>query len=94
MRGWILSCTMLVAVASGAARAQIYEWRDESGAKHFSNNLQSIPEERRSVARVMIEDKSTGQGGREAPKVAVPDAGPGEARAAARRARKDARSTP
>lgn len=47
---------MLAAVAllAGAARADIYEWRDTSGARHFTNNKQAVPAEYQTSARILV----------------------------------------
>lgn len=47
---------MLAAVAllAGTARADIYEWRDTSGARHFTNNKQAVPAEYQTSARILV----------------------------------------
>jgi len=49
-------CVVLVAVAllAGAARADIYEWRDASGARHFTNDKQGVPAEYQTSARTLV----------------------------------------
>jgi hypothetical protein len=42
------------ALLAGVARADIYEWRDPSGARHFTNNRQAVPEEYRDAVRTLI----------------------------------------
>src|SRR5262245_11666781 len=51
------------------ARADIYEWRDPSGARHFTNNKDAVPEEYRAAARTLI-------AGWERPPVAEPAPAP------------------
>jgi hypothetical protein len=48
---------MLAAVLSTVARAEIYEWSDETGTNHFTTSADRIPAEHRSSARVMVKDK-------------------------------------
>lgn len=47
---------MLAAVTllAGAARADIYEWRDGSGARHFTNDKQGVPAEYQGAARILV----------------------------------------
>ena len=42
-------------VASGAA-ADILEWRDEHGVRHFTNLREEIPAERRATAQVVVNE--------------------------------------
>lgn len=44
----------LVALGSSSAWAQIYEWRDEGGSRHFTNDMEDIPETQRDGARVVV----------------------------------------
>jgi hypothetical protein len=39
-----------------AARGDIYEWRDPSGARHFTNSKQGVPEAYQTTARVLVSD--------------------------------------
>jgi hypothetical protein len=39
---------------AGAARADIYEWRDAAGARHFTNDKQGVPAEYQTAATVLV----------------------------------------
>ena len=56
MRWECASALVVVALLATAARADIYEWRDPSGARHFTNNKDAVPEEYRADARTLIAD--------------------------------------
>ncbi len=43
-------------VIATSAGAEIYEWRDPSGARHFTNSSEGVPAEYRSSAHVLIAD--------------------------------------
>ncbi|MDX2167412.1 MAG: DUF4124 domain-containing protein [Deltaproteobacteria bacterium] len=51
---------MLLAVSAVAlarvASADIYEWTDSGGARHFTNHRESVPAAQREAARVLIAD--------------------------------------
>jgi len=51
-----IATILLVAFAGEyrPVRAEIYEWTDDSGARHFDTSLQRVPEERRDEARVVV----------------------------------------
>lgn len=42
---------LLIALLPGQALAQMYQWEDEQGTVHYTNELQSVPEPFRSRAR-------------------------------------------
>lgn len=71
---------MLLAVTllAGAARADVYEWRDADGARHFTNSLQGVPSEYQSAATVIVADwthsAATGSDTTAAPAAPVPQA--------------------
>ena len=44
----------LVTLGWGAASAQVYEWRDANGSRHFTNALADIPDAQRDGARVVV----------------------------------------
>src|SRR5262247_2727517 len=48
----LAALTLLAAVA----QADIYEWRDASGARHYTNNIMAVPSEYQAEARTMITD--------------------------------------
>lgn len=45
-----------VTLLAGAARADVYEWRDASGARHFTNNKQGVPTEYQATVRIIVAD--------------------------------------
>lgn len=45
----------LVAFLTSIAGAQIYEWVDESGVRHFTNSIASLPDMARTQVRVVVE---------------------------------------
>jgi hypothetical protein len=51
----VIAALMLLA---SAARADIYEWSDASGARHFTNDKRGVPEEYQDSARVFVADWS------------------------------------
>jgi hypothetical protein len=53
MSSKVILALAFAAVASGA-RAEIYEWRDSSGSRHFTNNKESVPHEHRTALRVVL----------------------------------------
>lgn len=55
MRLPLLLVGFAVALAS-SARADIYEWTDAGGARHFTNHRDSVPAAERDAARVLIAD--------------------------------------
>jgi len=55
----LLAVLMLVLLA-GAARADIFEWRDADGTRHFTNNKEGVPGTER--ARVMITEQPASPG--------------------------------
>ena len=88
MRPWIIWCTMVVSLAAGVVQAEIYEWHDAEGVKHFTNNIESIPAEYRSDPHIVVEATPAPAGG-EAPRVNAPRPTPREhSSATARRKRK------
>ncbi|MGH7789107.1 MAG: hypothetical protein ACRERC_19710 [Candidatus Binatia bacterium] len=54
-RGTLALAVIAFAVPAAAA-AEILEWRDASGARHFTNSRQGVPAEFQSAARVLIAD--------------------------------------
>jgi hypothetical protein len=48
---WAGVLLFLVALLPGQALAQMYQWEDEQGTVHYTNELQSVPEPFRSRAR-------------------------------------------
>ncbi|MEO8603402.1 MAG: DUF4124 domain-containing protein [bacterium] len=55
MRRW-LGLVFAVSLAAATAHADIYEWADESGARHFTNHREIVPEMQRASAHVLIAD--------------------------------------
>jgi hypothetical protein len=56
MRACLL-CNALVLVAA-VARADILEWRDAQGSRHFTNSRESVPSERQSTVRVLVAERA------------------------------------
>lgn len=54
MKAGLLSVLLLVVAAS--ARADIIEWRDEHGVRHFTNVRGEVPGEYREVAQVVVDE--------------------------------------
>jgi hypothetical protein len=55
MRLPLLLVGFVVALVA-SARADIYEWTDAGGARHFTNHRESVPADARDGARVLIAD--------------------------------------
>jgi hypothetical protein len=49
-----LVLALVFLLAAGGARAEIYEWRDQAGSRHFTNNRDAVPPEHREGARVVV----------------------------------------
>jgi hypothetical protein len=47
---------MVLLLAGTTARADIYEWRDSSGARHFTNSMDGVPAAYQANAHVLIAD--------------------------------------
>lgn len=45
---------VLLVLGGSASNAQIYEWRDASGSRNFTNDVEDIPEELREQAKVFV----------------------------------------
>lgn len=57
----LLTTVALLGAASGAA-AQIYEWGADANNRHYANSLDSIPEEARSSARLVVDEPPPREG--------------------------------
>jgi len=53
---WCLALVMTVGVYARVARADIYEWTDDSGARHFTNHRETVPAAERDSAQVVVAD--------------------------------------
>jgi hypothetical protein len=52
-------CWAVIAAAvlfASTGRAEVYEWRDDSGARHFTNSMQGVPAEYQTAVRVVVAD--------------------------------------
>ena len=70
-------CLVIAAVifaTASLARADIYEWRDASGARHFTNNKAGVPSEYQESARVLISDWQASAAAATAPATLAPPA--------------------
>lgn len=47
--------TMSLILVSGV-RAEIYEWRDDAGSRHFTNVIDSVPAEQRNDPKVIVRE--------------------------------------
>ena len=56
---WVGILAVLVLVAS-PTRGQIYEWRD-NGVRHFTNDIDGVPADQQSTARVVIRKLKTAE---------------------------------
>lgn len=53
MANVLLLATVLL-LTSATVRADIYEWRDENGNRHFTNSLVNVPKAQRDDAQVIV----------------------------------------
>ncbi len=51
---WLRVFLTLFAASWSPAAAQVYEWRDASGSRHFTNEVENIPDTQREQARVVV----------------------------------------
>lgn len=56
MTGRWLAIAAVVALTGTTAHADIYEWRDASGARHFTNSKQGVPPAYQDSARILLAD--------------------------------------
>jgi hypothetical protein len=54
-RRW-LAIAAVVVLTGTRAHADIYEWRDASGARHFTNSKQGVPPAYQDSARILLAD--------------------------------------
>ena len=47
---------LTVALLCGTVRAEVYEWRDGDGSRHFTNSLQGVPTQYQNDATVFVAD--------------------------------------
>src|SRR5262249_11966107 len=59
---------------AGAARADIYEWEDASGAHHYTNDKRGVPSEYQATAHVLMVDWGRPAGAEPAAAAAPPAA--------------------
>jgi hypothetical protein len=71
---------LLVAVADRSQRvsAQVYEWVDEAGDRHFDTSLDEVPEALRDQARVVVREEPPAPADEAPPEDASPPAQPNE----------------
>ena len=58
MRGAWVAVMVIGILLAGAARAEIYEWEDGSGARHFTNDKRGVPAAYQDQAHVLVADWS------------------------------------
>jgi hypothetical protein len=51
MARWLIAACVVLGVASGV-RADIYEWRDTAGVRHFTNRKDAVPADASAAVRV------------------------------------------
>ncbi len=56
MRWRSLAVAVGLLLTAGVARAEIYEWTDAAGARHFTNVKEALPADQRDTARVLISE--------------------------------------
>jgi Domain of unknown function (DUF4124) len=50
----VITFFLLTLLSATVAEAQIYQWRDSSGARHFTNKAEGIPESARGTSTVFV----------------------------------------
>jgi hypothetical protein len=76
---WPLVMAIGLALTTGVARAEIYEWTDAVGARHFTNVKEALPPDQRSTARVLISEPEMPVAPSAPAAAAAPAAAPSEA---------------
>ena len=61
---------------SGAATADIIEWQDADGVRHYTNLKAEIPQEQAGSTRVVVDELARQRAGGDAPAVVAPQAPP------------------
>lgn len=56
MSRWILCLSAMPFFLATGVRAEIYEWRDGSGSRHFTNLLDEVPIEQRTNPTVLVRE--------------------------------------
>lgn len=56
MAWWILCLPALSLLFAGTVRAEIYEWRDAAGSRHFTNTIDRVPAEQRNSVTVIVRE--------------------------------------
>lgn len=59
----VLLTTVALLTAASDTAAQIYEWGGDANNRHYTNSLDSIPEEALSSARLVVEEPTPREGG-------------------------------
>src|SRR5215467_11617067 len=49
-----IAIAFCVLLARDVSRADIYEWRDADGNRHFTNNMVNVPDAQQSAAKVIV----------------------------------------
>jgi hypothetical protein len=56
---WLAFPLLLSGLFAGSrAGAEIYEWRDASGDRHFTNNREAVPADRQEGSRVLVVERA------------------------------------
>ena len=56
MAAWMFCIPALFLLLAGTAQAEIYEWRDAVGSRHFTNSVDEVPAEQRNTMRVIVRE--------------------------------------
>ncbi len=70
---------LVIAILCGSARAEVYEWRDGDGSRHFTNSLQGVPTQYQNDATVFVADWSHASTAATAPEPVPPPPPPAAA---------------
>ena len=73
MRRWGIAIVMgwLASAAPAPVQADIYEWRDAAGLRHYTNVLADVPAEQQAAARKMIVEPPASSARAESPPAAA-----------------------
>lgn len=56
--GLTLALALSGSLPGSPVGAEIYEWRDAAGDRHFTNSKESVPADRQSTARVLVVERA------------------------------------
>jgi hypothetical protein len=70
MAWWMFCIPALSLFLAGALQAEIYEWRDGAGSRHFTNTIDQVPAEQRNNLKVIVRELTRSEA-KEAPLAAA-----------------------